>query len=79
MRSERLKMTNSVEMAKIQDRVQKLLNMAKDASSPNEAMIAMERARRTEYQADQIVAKYAMGHGGLRPEAVCCLVKLAQA
>lgn len=46
MRSERLKMTNSVEMAKIQDRVQKLLNMAKDASSPNEAMIAMERARR---------------------------------
>ena len=39
-------MTNSVEMAKIQDRVQKLLNMAKDASSPNEAMIAMERARR---------------------------------
>ena len=46
MRSERLKMTNSVEMVKIQDRVQKLLNMAKDASSPNEAMIAMERARR---------------------------------
>ena len=46
MRSERLKMTNSVEMAKIQDRIQKLLNMAKDASSPNEAMIAMERARR---------------------------------
>ena len=39
-------MTNSVEMAKIQDRIQKLLNMAKDASSPNEAMIAMERARR---------------------------------
>ena len=39
-------MTNLVEMAKIQDRVQKLLNMAKDASSPNEAMIAMERARR---------------------------------
>ena len=39
-------MTNSVEMTKIQDRVQKLLNMAKDASSPNEAMIAMERARR---------------------------------
>lgn len=39
-------MTNSVEMTKIQDRIQKLLNMAKDASSPNEAMIAMERARR---------------------------------
>lgn len=41
--------------------------------------LAMERARRTEYQADQIVAKYAMGHGGLRPEAVCVLVKTAQA
>lgn len=41
--------------------------------------LAMERARRTEYQADQIVAKYAMGHGGLRPEAVCVLVKQAQA
>ena len=40
--------------------------------------LAMERARRTEYQADQIVAKYAMGHGGLRPEAVCVLMKLAQ-
>ena len=40
--------------------------------------LAMERARRTEYQADQIVAKYAMGHGGLRPEAVCVLVEQAQ-
>lgn len=38
-------MTNSIEMAKIQDRVQKLLNMAKDASSPNEAMIAMGAVR----------------------------------
>ena len=40
--------------------------------------LAMERARRTEYQADQIVAKYAMGHGGLRPEAVCVMVQTAQ-
>ncbi|MGL5565646.1 MAG: hypothetical protein ACRDC4_07915 [Plesiomonas sp.] len=32
--------------------------------------MALERARRPEYQADQIIAKYAMGHGGLRPEAV---------
>lgn len=31
--------------------------------------LALERARRPEYQADQIIAKYAMGHGGLRPEA----------
>ncbi len=31
--------------------------------------MALERARRPEYQADQIIAKYAMGHGGLRPEA----------
>ncbi|APU03056.1 major capsid protein [Pectobacterium phage PP47] len=31
--------------------------------------LALERARRAEYQADQIIAKYAMGHGGLRPEA----------
>lgn len=40
--------------------------------------LALERARRPEYQADQIIAKYAMGHGGLRPEAVCAVtVKLA--
>lgn len=32
--------------------------------------MALERARRPEYQADQIIAKYAMGHGGLRPEAI---------
>jgi hypothetical protein len=31
--------------------------------------LALEQARRAEYQADQIIAKYAMGHGGLRPEA----------
>lgn len=37
--------------------------------------LAMERARRAEYQADQIIAKYAMGHGGLRPEAVGVFIK----
>lgn len=38
--------------------------------------LTLEHARRTEYQADQIVAKYAMGHGGLRPEATAvCLIK----
>lgn len=36
--------------------------------------MALERARRPEYQADQIIAKYAMGHGGLRPEAVGGLI-----
>lgn len=40
--------------------------------------LSMERARRAEYQADQIIAKYAMGHGGLRPEAVGLFVKTAQ-
>lgn len=40
--------------------------------------LAMERARRAEYQADQIIAKYAMGHGGLRPEAVGVFVEKAQ-
>lgn len=40
--------------------------------------LAMERARRAEYQADQIIAKYAMGHGGLRPEAVGVFVKTTQ-
>lgn len=40
--------------------------------------LAMERARRAEYQADQIIAKYAMGHGGLRPEAVGVFVKDVQ-
>lgn len=41
--------------------------------------LAMERARRPEYQADQMIAKYAMGHGGLRPEAVGVFVQKAQA
>lgn len=36
--------------------------------------MALERARRAEYQADQIIGKYAMGHGGLRPEAAGALV-----
>lgn len=36
--------------------------------------MALERARRPEFQADQIIAKYAMGHGGLRPEAAGALV-----
>ena len=31
--------------------------------------LALEQARRAEYQADMLVAKYAMGHDGLRPEA----------
>lgn len=36
--------------------------------------MALERARRPEFQADQIIGKYAMGHGGLRPEAAGALV-----
>lgn len=40
--------------------------------------LAMERARRAEYQADQIIAKFAMGHGALRPEAVGVFVQTAQ-
>lgn len=36
--------------------------------------MSLERARRPEYQADQIIAKYAMGHGGLRPEAAGALI-----
>lgn len=36
--------------------------------------LALERARRPEYQADQIIGRYAMGHGGLRPEAAGALV-----
>lgn len=40
--------------------------------------LAMERARRAEYQADQIIAKMAVGHGGLRPEAVGVFVETAQ-
>lgn len=36
--------------------------------------MALERARRPEYQADQIIAKYAMGHGGLRTEAVGAII-----
>jgi len=36
--------------------------------------MALERARRPEYQADQIIAKYAMGHGGLRPEGAGAII-----
>lgn len=36
--------------------------------------MALERARRAEFQADQIIGRYAMGHGGLRPEAAGALV-----
>lgn len=36
--------------------------------------LQMEMARRPEYQADQMIAKYAMGHKGLRPEAAGALV-----
>lgn len=36
--------------------------------------MALERARRPEFQADQIIGKYAMGHDGLRPEAAGALV-----
>lgn len=36
--------------------------------------LALERARRPDYQADMIIGKYAMGHGGLRPEAAGALV-----
>ena len=39
--------------------------------------LALERARRAEYQADQIIAKYAMGHGGLRPEAAAVITAKA--
>lgn len=31
--------------------------------------LATERARRAELQADMLIARYAMGHGGLRPES----------
>lgn len=38
--------------------------------------LSLEQARRAEYQADMIIAKYAMGHGGLRPEAAAvCTIK----
>lgn len=39
--------------------------------------LALERGRRIEYQGDQIVAKYAMGHGGLRAEAAFLVVAKA--
>lgn len=38
--------------------------------------MALERARRAEYKADQIIASYALGHGGLRPEACGALIKI---
>lgn len=40
--------------------------------------LALEQARRAEFQADMLVAKYAMGHGGLRPEAVFMGIITAQ-
>lgn len=41
--------------------------------------MSLERARRVEYQADEIVAKYAMGHDVLRPEACGAVVVKATA
>ena len=37
--------------------------------------MALERSRRANFQGDQIIGKYAMGHGGLRPEAAGALVE----
>lgn len=47
--------TKMTDMNQVYDRIQKLLAMAKDASSPNEAMIAMDRARRlmNKYQIEE--------------------------
>ncbi|MFV7520703.1 hypothetical protein ACNPN6_06625 [Enterobacter quasiroggenkampii] len=39
--------------------------------------MSLERARRPEYQADQIIAKNAVGVGGLRPEAAGAIVYVA--
>ena len=36
--------------------------------------LALERGRRIEFQGDQIVAKYAMGHGGLRAESASLII-----
>lgn len=36
--------------------------------------MAIERGRRINYQGDQIVAKMAVGHGGLRPEACAAII-----
>lgn len=36
--------------------------------------LSLERARRAEYQGDEIIARYAMGHGGLRPESVGAII-----
>ena len=36
--------------------------------------MSLERARRANFQADQIIGRYAMGHDGLRPEAAGALV-----
>lgn len=36
--------------------------------------MALERARRANFQGDQLIGRYAMGHGGLRPEAAGALV-----
>ena len=41
--------------------------------------LGIEHARRPEYQADLIVAKYAIGHKGLRPEAAAMITLTEQA
>lgn len=56
-----------------QNNVIALLNHRSAVGTVKLKDMALERARRPEYQADQIIGKYAMGHGGLRPEAAGAL------
>lgn len=56
------------------DNVIALLNHRSAVGTVKLKDMALERARRPEFQADQIIGKYAMGHGGLRPEAAGALV-----
>lgn len=57
-----------------QDNVVGLFNHRSAVGTVKLRDLALERDRNVDAQADQIVGKYAMGHGGLRPEAAGALV-----
>lgn len=64
--------TGDVRVAK--DNVVGLFNHRSAVGTVKLKDMALERARRANYQGDQIIGKYAMGHDGLRPEAAGALV-----
>ena len=66
---------SSVTVKVAKDNVVALFNHRSAVGTVKLKDMALERSRRANFQGDQIIGKYAMGHGGLRPEAAGALVE----